>query len=134
GGARPAPLRDQPVTSPRLLVVDDNPAVLDVWCESLTALGDQVTAAEDGHAALARFDAAAFDVVLTGLFMPGMDGWALAGGIWNRSAGPVILITGWAGEADVERARAQRVALLHKPVHLADFQRVIEQALRNRPT
>jgi len=59
--ARPAlQLLEQPMTPPRLLVVDDNPAVRQVWCESLTALGYAVTEAEDGHAALARFDAAAF--------------------------------------------------------------------------
>jgi two-component system capsular synthesis sensor histidine kinase RcsC len=121
------------MTPPRLLVVDDNPGVRDVWCESLVALGYEVTAAEDGEAALARFDAAAFDVVLTDLFMPGMDGWTLAEAIWDRSAVPVILITGSAVEADVERARAQGVMLLHKPVRLADFKRVIEQALRDRP-
>jgi len=115
-----------------LLVVDDNPAVRDVWCESLIALGYDVTAAEDGDAALARLDAAPFDAVLTDLFMPGMDGWKLAETIWSRSSVPVILITGSAVDADVERARAQGVVLLHKPVHLADFKRVIEEALRGR--
>jgi two-component system capsular synthesis sensor histidine kinase RcsC len=114
----------------RLLVVDDNPAVRDVWCESLIALGYDVTTAEDGAAALVRFNAAPFDVVLTDLFMPGMDGWKLAEAIWSRSSVPVILITGSAVDADVERARAQGVVLLHKPVHLADFKRVIEQELR----
>jgi len=113
-----------------LLVVDDNPAVRDVWCESLIALGYDVTAAEDGDAALARFDAVPFDAVLTDLFMPGMDGWKLAETIWSRSSVPVILITGSAVDADVERARARGVVLLHKPVHLADFKRVIEGALR----
>jgi CheY-like chemotaxis protein len=120
------------MTPPRLLVVDDNPAVRAVWCESLIALGYTVTDAEDGAAALAHFDAAPFDLVLTDLWMPGMDGWTLAEAIWNRSSVPVIVITGAAGDADLERARARSVVLLHKPVHLADFKRVIEQVLRGR--
>jgi two-component system, NtrC family, response regulator GlrR len=117
------------VTPPRLLIVDDHASVRDVWCENLTALGYEVTAAEDGDAALARFDATAFDLVLTDLFMPGRDGWALAEEIWSRSPVPVILISGSAMDVDVERACAQGAVLLHKPVRLADFKRAIDTVL-----
>src|SRR5262245_331372 len=141
GGARGARAADQPrhqpqgtpVTSPRplprLLVVEDDVSVRDVWRENLSALGYQVTAAEDGNAAMARFDAEAFDLVLTDLFMPGLDGWALAEAIWNRSPVPVILVTGSATDVDVERARAQGAVLLRKPVRLADVKRAIDTVL-----
>jgi len=73
------------VTPPRVLVVDDNSAVRDVWCDTLSLLGYEVMPAEDGPTALAHFDTAAYDLVLTDLLMPGMSGWQLAEAIRRRA-------------------------------------------------
>jgi CheY-like chemotaxis protein len=77
-----------------LLVVDDNAAVREVWCESLILLGYDVMPAKDAAEALALFDAAPFDAVLTDFLMPGMSGCQLAEAIRARSSVPVIMITG----------------------------------------
>ena len=116
----------------RLLVVDDHPSVREVWCDALSLLGYDVVAAGDGTEALALFDAAPYDLVLTDLMMPGMSGWQVTDAIRTRSATPVVLITGSATEETTERARGQGVVLLHKPVHLADFKRAVEEALGTR--
>jgi CheY-like chemotaxis protein len=117
------------VTPPRVLVVDDNPAVRDVWCDTLSLLGYEVMPAEDGPAALARLDAAPYDLVLTDLLMPGMNGWELAEAIRRRAATPVVLITGEASPEDFALARSTGVTVLQKPVHIVELRRVVEQAL-----
>jgi two-component system, NarL family, capsular synthesis sensor histidine kinase RcsC len=120
------------MTPPRVLVADNNPAVREVWCESLSLLGYAVTGAEDGQEALVRFDAAPYDLVLTDLGMPGMDGWQLAEAIQSRAVTPVVVISGSASDEDLAYAHAHGLILLQKPVHLVDLRRVVEQTLRNR--
>src|SRR5262245_34583785 len=119
------------MTPPRLLVVDDNPTVRDVWCACLIFLGYDVTSAEDGREALARFDAALYDLVLTDLGMAGMDGWQLAEAIRSRAATPIVVISGSGSPEAVARAQAEGMTLLQKPVHLADLRRTVEQTLHN---
>jgi CheY-like chemotaxis protein len=64
--------------------------------------------------------------------MPGMSGWQVAEAIATRSTTPVILITGSAAAEDTERARAQGMILLHKPLHLANLKGAVEQLLQRR--
>ena len=120
------------MTPPRLLVVDDNPAIRDVWCDALSLFGYAVMAAGDGAEALALFDATPFDLVLTDLLMPGMTGWQVAEAIRARSTTPVVLIAGLAEDEDAERAHAQGMTVLHKPVQLADLKGAVEQLLQHR--
>jgi CheY-like chemotaxis protein len=117
------------MTPPRLLVVDNNPAVRDLWCDTLSLLGYEVMPAEDGRAALARFDAATCDLVLTNLLMPGMSGWELAEAIRRQATTPIVLISPSASARDLALARAQGITLLRKPVPLVDLQRAVEHAL-----
>lgn len=60
-----------------MLVVDDQPNVLSLIQDLLTADGHEVEALNDGRQALARAGAASFDVILTDLRMPSMSGRAL---------------------------------------------------------
>ena len=69
---------------PRLLVVDDNRVIRELWCDAFTMLGYGPMPAEDGGSALALFDAAAFDLVVTDLGMPDMSGWQLVEAIASR--------------------------------------------------
>src|SRR5262249_32680644 len=115
---------------PRLLVVDDNRAVRDVWCAALTLFGYEVVPADNGAAALPLFDASPFDLAMTDLAMRGMSGWQLAEAIGQRC--PVVLISGSADAADIECARQQGIRLLPKPLHLPHLRRVVEETLRSR--
>jgi signal transduction histidine kinase/ActR/RegA family two-component response regulator len=116
----------------RVLVVDDEPAVLSVLCELLEALGHEVTPANGGPEGLACLRAATPDtrpeVVFTDLGMPGVTGWDIA-----REAkllapdGFVVLVTGWGVQLDPTNARAHGVDfLLGKPFTVED----VEGALR----
>ena len=118
------------MTRPRILVIDDTLLVRDVWCDFLTIVGYEVIAARDGAEGLALFDSGLHDVVVTDLFMPGLSGWEVVDAVRRRRPGtPVILITGSATEADMERARTEAVEMLQKPVDLRQLQQMIGSAL-----
>ena len=60
--------------SARLLVVDDEPNILDLLAESLRYAGFDVTTAADGHAAVAAAQSQRPDLVVLDVMMPGIDG------------------------------------------------------------
>lgn len=111
----------RPAASMKVLIVDDDPFILDSMQIVLELDGHQVTTADGGAVALALLGAEAaagtpFDAVFTDLGMPGMDGRALAKEIKARSpATPVVLLTGW-GKHVGEQSIGQGVDIaLSKP-------------------
>lgn len=89
---------------PRILVVDDEPDLLEILAAELTDAGYDVTCAESGREAVDRVRRDHFDVVLTDYKMPGMDGLATLAAIEavhpNQRA---VLMTGYASD-DVRNA------------------------------
>jgi two-component system cell cycle response regulator len=78
----------------RVLLVDDSRMVRAVVRSFLEPRGYVVDEAGDGESALSKLDEAAFDVVVSDLTMPGMDGLALLQEIRDRGLGTeVILLT-----------------------------------------
>ena len=59
---------------PRILIIDDDILICQLLRQALEHLGHQVTEAQDGRKALAAFQAAPADLVITDLIMPGMEG------------------------------------------------------------
>jgi PAS domain S-box-containing protein len=98
----------------RILVVEDEPEVLDVVRAMLASAGHTVVSAASGREALELFEREPVDVVVTDLGMPGMTGLALAEEVKRRRPVPVLLLTGWADELDATHARYVDV-LLAKP-------------------
>ncbi|MBI5885325.1 MAG: response regulator [Deltaproteobacteria bacterium] len=87
--------------APEILVVDDNPFVLETTTLLLTAKGYRAEGCKDGAGALESFKAKAFDAVLTDVKMPGMTGIDLLREIHALDkVVPVILMTAYA-ELDV---------------------------------
>ena len=79
----------------RGLIVDDNDGVRECLSWALSAMGFEVSQASNGFEALGMFKPGAFDLVLTDLNMPGMDGWMLSQKVKQRSPETaVILLTG----------------------------------------
>lgn len=58
----------------RVLIVDDEPDLLDVWSFALEYVGYLVDRAHNGKAALAILATQVPDLIITDLMMPGMDG------------------------------------------------------------
>lgn len=105
---------------PRILVVDDEQAVRDLLAKTLTMADYDVDTAPDGASAIDRLRAVEYDLLITDLKMPGMDGLSVI-----REARrimpdlPVIIITGYSTEASAIEAINLGVAgYLTKPFRL----------------
>ncbi len=122
----------------RILVAEDDAPVRAFVCRALMIDGHSVTEAEDGAEALAILERekGGFDLLLTDIRMPLMDGIALA-----LAAAPqfpalvILLMTGYADQR--ERAHGLE-ALVHdvvtKPFSLADIRAKVAEALAAGPT
>jgi len=84
----------------RVLVVDDEPQILDVVTKYLTREGFQVSMARDGEEALATFNASKPDLVVLDLMLPKLDGLEVFKRLRNKSAVPVIMLTAKGEETD----------------------------------
>jgi CheY-like chemotaxis protein len=118
----------------RCLVVDDEEAVATVLGDMLVAKGHRVAVVDSGEAAIARFGAEPFDLVLTDLAMPGMSGWDLAREIKKTvSAARVVLVSGFGVEVSAEDLRGHGVDLvLAKPLKLEDIESAVAMTLDPR--
>src|SRR3546814_13078703 len=96
--------------------------------------GHTITVAEDGLDALDRLGQARYDLLLTDIVMPGLDGIALAlkaGAEWPEMR--ILLMSGYAAE----RQRAHNLeALVHrvipKPFSLADIRKAVQERSEER--
>src|SRR5205823_11299124 len=122
----------------RVLVVDDEEALLAVTSELLARLGYRPTACADGRSALAEFESGPerFDAVLTDEVMPGLTGTALAQLLHQRRHTlPIVLVSGYIGPMMSERAAAAGVAeILKKPVQSRELAAALERGLRKTPS
>jgi EAL domain-containing protein (putative c-di-GMP-specific phosphodiesterase class I) len=116
----------------RLLVVDDEPDLLDVLGTLLTDAGWQVDTAPDGRAALRLVDAHHYEVVLSDIDMPGMNGVELLRAIRGRDLDvPVLLITGHPRvDTAVEALEHGALRYLRKPIRERDLVSAVEDAAR----
>ncbi|MGU8079351.1 ATP-binding protein [Burkholderia pyrrocinia] len=118
-----------PALAARVLVVDDHPVNRKLQQSQLVALGYDADAAEDGAAALRRCTDTRYDLVLTDLNMPGMDGYTLARVLRAQYPGlPVVASTAHASAEERARcAEAGVVAVLVKPVLLETIDRTVRR-------
>ena len=120
--------------SKRILLVDDDKVIRDAVFGFLEFLGFEVALAGNGIEALTVFLASTFDLVLTDLQMPVMDGLSLAGHIKERSPGtPVILLTGSDRESVREKVERGPIdSVIFKPFRLEDLKRTVQGTLGSR--
>jgi CheY-like chemotaxis protein/two-component sensor histidine kinase len=98
GPARPGASgpRPTPPGASRCLVVDDDPQVRELIRDVLANAGHAVVTAEDGADGAEKFRAGTFDLVITDLAMPRLNGLQLARLCKVlRPAVPVVMLTGW---------------------------------------
>jgi excisionase family DNA binding protein len=104
----PSPSRPAPAGPPsrsRILVVDDEAAIRDLLAKTLALAEYDVDVAPDGGSALERLRTLPYDLLITDLKMPGIDGLTvIREGRRYRPDLPVIIITGFSTEASAIEA------------------------------
>ena len=132
--ARPTPAS---LRGARILVADDEPGLVAIVRQLMERSGAAVSIAHGGTAALEALMApgAGFDVVITDLDMPEVDGWAVASAVKAHSpATHVVMLTGWAGEIAPEDFRQRGVDIvLAKPCSRAELESAIGNLLAAKP-
>ena len=88
----------------RILVVDDDPAMVGASTALVGTEGHQVITAYDGLTAVKRFREEHPDLVLLDLAMPGTDGFSVAGQMRAVGQAPILVVSGESGEAAKVRA------------------------------
>ncbi|WP_137167573.1 sigma 54-interacting transcriptional regulator [Salinimonas lutimaris] len=118
-------------SNPQLLLVDDDKSLLRLLTIRLEGEGYGVTAVEDGQAALKKIRSDEFDVVLSDLRMPGLDGLSLFEEIMGiRKDIPVILMTAHGTISDAVAATQRGVfGFLPKPVDHDELRNLLKKAL-----
>ena len=84
----------------RVLVVDDEPKIVEVVGDYLRSLGYSVSTAADGRAAVAAARARPPDLVVLDLGLPGLDGLDVARELRRASSVPIIMLTARGEETD----------------------------------
>lgn len=124
-----------------ILIVDDDPLILEAMRATLESDGHRVIAADGGQAGIDALTATQkhdelFDVVITDLGMPYIDGRQVAAAVKATSSStPVILLTGWGqrlvddGEMPVHVDR-----VLNKPPKLRELRAALEELATGRPS
>lgn len=117
----------------RVLLADDEPLSREFLQEALTALGCDVTAVEDGQAAIDAMASESFDLLVTDLRMPRADGMSVLEASRRDDADrPVVLVTAHgAMHVAVEAMRAGAADVLEKPVSV-DALEVLMERIRQR--
>jgi len=126
-GKGTAPRRPHAVR--RVLVVDDDEDARDSLALIVGALGLEVRKARDGREAIGITSVFRPDVVLLDLSLGPLSGYEVASRIRSEPWGggvTLVAMTGWAGEADLERTRAAGFDHhLVKPARTAELRRIL---------
>ena len=125
---------DEPQQNEAILVVDDDPMVRDVVVESIKDMGHRVDVCGDGAEALIKNEGDPFDVIITDMRLPSLDGLSLIRRLKAGAADTdVIVITGYGSiENAVECMKAGALDYLIKPFSPDQIQVAVRKALEHR--
>jgi CheY-like chemotaxis protein len=120
------------VTNPRILVVDDTPALIDVIRKALEEEGYQVKTCLESRNAVEMAQAEPPDVIMLDIVMPEVSGWEVLASLRTDAAfaqTPVIVCTAYVSEAIGRMAELkgpdQHLGLLPKPFELEELLEVV---------
>jgi excisionase family DNA binding protein len=125
GGTRPPPAASSRPTNaptrPRILVVDDEASIRELLEKTLAMSDYDVDTAPDGRTALERMRLYPYDLLITDLRMPGMDGLTVIREAKRYKADlPVLVITGYSTESSaIEAANLGVNGYLTKPFRVS---------------
>ena len=116
---------------PRILVIDDEPRLLQVIASFLSLEGFDVVSAQSAEAGLRIVDDRAPDIVVLDINMPGLDGLEVCRRVKARvPALPVVIFSGRDSAGDRERARLAGASdFVEKPFNLEELAALIRTHL-----
>jgi CheY-like chemotaxis protein len=121
----------------RILVVDDEDNLRDVLVEVLRRDGHEVDSAIDGAEGLRRADGQRYDLVITDLRMPGLEGPELYRAVRARYPDDPPRVIFMSANTGIEEYAAFLASTgepaLEKPFNLADMRQVVLQVLAQKP-
>jgi DNA-binding response OmpR family regulator len=122
----------------RILVVDDDPSIRQVMHDLLTLAGYCVTTAEDAETALTLIQKESYELLITDLGLPQMDGWDLAVAARRYQSHLAILaISSWQGnDAEVRMVEHGIDLVVWKPFRFDQIKGAIDRMtdlLASRP-
>jgi two-component system NtrC family sensor kinase len=119
--------------SPAVLIVEDEAALASAMAEALGDAGFLVDRAGDGEEAMARLEGGHYDLIISDLKMPRMDGIQLLGALRAQHpemAGRIMFVTGDVIGTDAERFLAEsRCRWLAKPFRLSELLRIAKEVM-----
>jgi CheY-like chemotaxis protein len=117
-----------------ILVIDDDDRVRALLKDILVFGGHQVIEASDGIVGMKCLEEGRFDMVLTDLGMPIMNGWEVARWVKNKSPQiPVGLITGWGINLEEEKVKESGVDLIiPKPFQVKEILEAVSRFSNSR--
>jgi two-component system NtrC family sensor kinase len=128
GSPSPAPDVDA-----RILLVDDDPTVTQLIIDMLSLDGYDVDTAPNGIAALEKIGGRRYDLILTDLHMPELDGAGLYRELAKRQTHPpqkIIFLTGTAGTSEAHRlVQETGLPLLQKPFNIVELLELVRKVL-----
>ena len=115
-----------------ILVVDDEPKICQFLETLLQREGHRVTSVHRGTDALARIEQETYDLIITDLKMPGIDGLELVSRVKAiQSTIPVVMVTGYATvETAVKAMRHGADDYVTKPFNLDELRKVVDRTLQ----
>jgi DNA-binding response OmpR family regulator len=115
----------------RILLADDEQAILTLLSYPLRKDGYEVVRAADGREALERFAEGDFDLVVLDVMMPGVDGLEVCRRLRASSSVPIIMLTAKAEEIDkVLGLELGADDYITKPFSMREFRSRVKAALR----
>jgi signal transduction histidine kinase/DNA-binding response OmpR family regulator len=134
GAPGAAPLTTAGGAAARVLVVDDEPSVVEVFKEFLVAQGYALTLAASGEDAVRRLPDCRPDIILTDLNLPGLSGLEVMRAA--KAVDPevcVVVVTGYASASTaIDALRQGAYDYVTKPFDLDDVLQIVERGLANR--
>lgn len=130
------PVDPIPAAEPRralILVVDDEPLVAGLMADTLALEGYEVDTAGNGREALEKIAARSYDLIVSDLRMPELDGMALYRELerrWPQLVGRVVFVTGTTQPPEYASFLEETaVSVLSKPFHVEELRRLVERVL-----
>jgi DNA-binding response OmpR family regulator len=117
----------------RILLVDDDPGVLDVVAFMLRREGFDVDEERDGTAALDKARTDSFDIVILDIMLPGMSGTDVCRALRSESDVPILMLT--ARDAEIDRVLGLELGAddyVTKPFSTAELLSRVRAILRRR--